>query len=245
MSNLLSDDSGKARLRLSPVETQIAFALLAAVTGMVLLQFDRLGLSPLLMLTVLFVGGMWAKRNWAIWLLLGVIIYLKYFAGHINLQFGVQLRGQDVAVAMLIIVLAAACFRYLESARFLEAFYPNTKLREPPRHGIKFEFPSLLGGRWWVIPLAVIVSVYLLHLTFNGEVLRQFRFRPTASRVVFLILLLFFGWFVCRAGVGMIIRWRMKPEQADVQCRSFVAGELWKESFNIERYRVKDRKKEN
>lgn len=245
MSNSQPDRSGQFRLRIPPAETQLALALGAVLLGACVMQLEQFGLNPLLLLMVMFIGGIWAKRAWAIWLLLGTLIYLTYFLMDVPSQFGMQLvQYSDLTVAFVIIMLAAVCFRFLETVRFTDTFYPGTQLYEKPPAGVRFEFPSLLGGRWWAIPLAVFLALFLVGISFDNPSMKQLRIRPPTARLVFLVLLLFFSWFVCRAVIGTIVRWRMKPQQADVHSRSLVAKEFWTEAYAIESRREKQKPSE-
>jgi len=227
--------------RIPPAQAQVAMITVAGLLGWSAVYFERYNLLPLLMMMALFVGGIWAKRAWAIYLLLGTLIYLKYFAMVPEFNFRVRgLRNSDPVTALVLMIFAAACFRFLQTAKFLDAFYPNTKLGEKPPPETKFEFPSLLGGRWWAIPLSVFLSLVLLRICSSGSSLPNVPgIRPQAARLIFLTLFLFFAWFVCRALLGILNRWRMKPSQADVYCRSLVAKEFWKDSYSIEKRYVK------
>ena len=235
------DNNRQFQFRIPPAESQIALVLIAAMLGVFSLQSEALGSGPVLLLAAMFVGGFWTRRSWLIYLMLGILIWLNYFVETPYMRFDSPgLSISDVVGALVMILLSAACFRFFETERFVQTFYPTIGLGEAPRSGIRFEFPSLLGGRWWAIPVAVFIALILMTFPL-GQPLRQLGIRPTASRLIFLILLLFFTWFVCRAIIGIFIRWRMKPEQADIQCRSFVASELWKDTWAIERRRAKQR----
>ena len=180
-----------------------------------------------------------------VWLAVGTLVCLKYSVEPGGIRFGLQdLRLSDTTDALILIALAAASFRFLESARFLDTFYPDALRGKKPNSNFKFEFPSLFGGRWWMIPVAVILAVVLLgFFPFGGRPMGQIGIRPIAERLIFLTLVLFFAWYVCRAVIGTIVRWRMKPHQADVHCRSLIASEFWKETYDIENRRAKKRAK--
>lgn len=241
----MQENETRFQFRLPPADAQLALAIGAGLLGFCALQFyEGVSLSPLLLLIAMFVGGVWTKRAWLFYLLLGTLVSLKYFLVHPSVRSGlIRLQWSDVITALILLALAAACFRFLESNRFLSTFYPHEQFGEKPRSGINFEFPSLFGGRWWVIPLAVIVAFLLLGVIpfERPPSLRQFKIKPLASRLIFLTLFLFFAWFICRALVGTIVRWRMKPNQADVHCRSLIAKELWKDTLAIERRRAKQK----
>jgi hypothetical protein len=233
------NDARRIRYRIPPAESQVAMMLIAALVGVWALPFDAFGAGPVLFLALLFVAGMWTKRVWLIWLLLASTTYLTYFSNMPYLGYRLHsIQLSDILKALILISFAAACFRVLEADRFVSTFFPTAKFGLRPKNGAIFEFPSLLGGRWWAIPLAVILASILVTIPL-GQPLRQLGIRTTTSRLIFLVLMLFFAWFVCRAIVGVFVRWRMKPEQADIQCRSLIASEFWKDTWAFEQRREK------
>ena len=240
MSNRLPEGQPQLQFRLRPVESQVVFGLAAAIVGYFVVTGLDLNLGPLLLLMGLFVGGIWAERAWLVWLMLGVTIYLKYCLVPPGSRFGLRgLQFPDLFSALTVMLLIAICFRYLELARYINTFFPNSKLGQKPDGARKFEFPSLLGGRWWAIPLSIFLAMLLLG-AFPFErtpFFAQFRIQPVASRLIFMTLFLFFTWFVGNSILGTFVRRKMKPRQADIQCRSFVAKELWKDTFSFERRR--------
>ncbi len=246
MSNLTTNNANRFRLRLTPADAQVALGLGAALLGVCAVQFENFNLLHLLLMVVFFAAGILGKRAWAICFMFATFIFLKYFLveSHLKSEF-YQLRFPDFQTALILILLAAACFRYLESSRFLQIHYPKVKLGEDPKSDMQFEFPSLLGGRWWAIPLAMFLASTLLSIfPFEKPLFAQFELKPLASRLVFLTLFLFFAWFVCRAVTGIFIRWRMESPQADVHCRSLIAKELWNDVYPIERRRAKNQSHE-
>ena len=235
MSNSTKPEPNEIRFRLPPVESQIVLGVCAALLGMCAVQFESLSLLILVVLGVLFAIGMLKRQAWAIYVMLGMFLVLKYllmadiFRGQLH-----RLRFPDLFFTLIVILLAAACFRFLESGRFLQTFYPNIEIGEKQKSGSRFQFPSLLGGRWWVIPLSIFLSAVLLAIfPARVQLFQDFRIRGEVSRLVFLTLFLFFGWFVCRAALGMFIRWRMDKRQADVHCRSLIAQELWRDTYSF------------
>ncbi len=243
MSNSTPDKTKPYRFRLPPPESQFVMGVGAVLLLVCAVQFKSFGLLPLLLMMAFLAFGIFMRRAWAIYLMLGTFVYLKYFVVLTGVHFrSHQLRFGDLFLVLILILLTGACFRFLESSRFLRSFFPGAKLGEKPQPGTGFEFPSLLGGRWWAIPLAVLLaSMLLTGFPHDTQPLRDVGIRPLPSRLIFLTLLLFFGWFVCRAFVGTLIRWRMEPRQADVHCRSLVAKELWKDACPIEARRAKGR----
>lgn len=244
MSQVTQQEQQRRRLRIRPPEAQVIMSLFAALIGFFALRISDYGLGPVLVVMALFAIGLAANRAWAIWLAIGTLIWLKYsFNFELDLT---KLQISDVYVCLLLVLVSAASFRVLEAARFLDTWYPGLKLRRSIETR-QFEFPSLLGGRWWVIPMAVILAVFLLGIFPFGQnaIASKVGIKPLAARVISLTLTLFFAWFICSSLVDMVVRWRMKPEQADVQCRSMVANELWKDVYNFERRRAKVLDKKN
>ncbi|QEG24359.1 hypothetical protein [Mariniblastus fucicola] len=247
MAKMLTGGAGsspKFRLRLPPAESSTVLALLAGLLGLFAMRSGDFGLYPMLMLSVLFIGGVWSKRAWLIWMTIGILVFLTYFTA--RTYSGLRsFRPDDVVKALTLMLFAAASLRFLESHRFRNAFYPDAKIGKKPQSGIRFEFPSLLGGRWWAIPLALLLAALFLEwFPLERHPLRQFRIRPREARLIFITLMLFFAWFVCRSAIGMLVRWRMKPAQADVHCRSLVAKEFWRDISGFERRRAKLKSKD-
>ena len=243
MSNSVSNATNKFRFRLPPVEANIAIGLAAALFGLSAVQFHDFSLLQLLLLAAFFAVGILMRRPWAIYLMFATFLALKYVLIHpfFKSQFR-NLHYSDPFLVFILVMLAAACFRYLESSRFAQAFYPHAKLGEKRDLETRYEFPSLLGGRWWAIPLAIVLAATLMGTSrYQLGFLRQVGITFLASRVIFITLLLFFCWFICRAAVGTFIRWQMGTEQAEIQCRSLIAKEMWREVSPIERRRQKNR----
>jgi len=246
MSNSTSNDTDQFRFRLPPAEAKVAIGLAAALFGLCAVQFKDFGLLQLLLMAVFFAAGILTRRAWAIYVMLGLFIALKYVIIHPHFRRQLNtLEFSDHFLALILILLTAACFRFLDTSRFTQAFYPNVKLGEKPKSDVRFEFPSLLGGRWWAIPLAVVLASALLAAAPHQMLfIRRVGVTYLGSRLIFLTLLLFFCWFICRAAIGTVIRWRMKPVQADVHCRSLIAKEMWKDVYSIEKRRQKNRSRE-
>ena len=238
-----TEDTNPFRFRLPPAEAQIALGIGAALLMVCAVQFKNFGPYPMLVMIAFFTVGIFWQRAWAIYLMLATFIFLKYATDVPGLSSAMyRLRFGDVFLVLILILLAGACFRFLAFSRFLRSFYPDVKLAEKPQPKVGYEFPSLLGGRWWVIPLAVLLaSTLLVAFPFDTQPMGTIRIKPPESRLIFLTLLLFFGWFICRALLGTLIRWRMEAHQADVHCRSLVAKELWKDVYPKEARREKGR----
>lgn len=241
MSGSFNHRNDRTRFRLPPRESQMALGLIAGLLGLCAVQFGRFDLFQLLLLMAFFVVGFWAHRAWAIYMLFGTFIFLKFFLFAPFFQYGLRfLSTADVFVVGIFLLFAAACFRYLETGRYSRTFYLDEALGEKALSQSKHQFPSLLGGRWWAVPVAVFVASILLSvIPYDIQMFPRARIKPFASRLIFLTLCLFFAWLVCRAVVGAWVRWRMDPEQADIQCRSLIAKEFWNESYSFQKRREK------
>ena len=238
-----SNETKPFRFRLPPAESQIVLGIGAGLLLVCAVQFKSFGFFQMLLMMAFFAIGIIWQRAWAIYLMLGTFIFLKYATDIPSINHAShRLRFGDLFLVLILILLTGACLKFLEIGRFSRSFYPDVKLSEKPQRGIRFEFPSLLGGRWWVIPLATLLaSTLLVAFPFDTQPVSPVGIEPLASRLIFLTLFLFFGWFVCRALLGILIRWRMDARQADVHCRSLVAKELWKDVYGIEARREKGR----
>lgn len=216
--------------RMSPMVSQTTLGVGAALLGICAVQFESLSLLHLFVLMVLFAIGILKQQAWAIYAMLGTFLFPKYFMmGQL-----LRIRLPDLILTLIVILFAAACFRFLESGRFLRTFYPNVQIGEKRKSGTRFQFPSMLGGRWWMIPVAIFLATMLLAIfPARVQLFRDIKIRGEVSRLVFLTLFLFFGWFLCRAALGMFIRWRMETRQADIHCRSLVAKEMWRDTYSF------------
>jgi hypothetical protein len=246
MSNSTAANNRRFRLRLPPAEAQVALGLTAALLNLCVVQFADFGLLHILLVVVFFAIGLLGQRAWAIYLMLAVITFLLYFLGVSFFKTELsKLRLSDLQAAFVLMMLAGACFRHLETGRYLKVFHPDVELGQTSESSPGFEFPSLLGGRWWAIPMSIFLAFVLLSIfPFEKQMLRNLEIKPFAHRVIFLTLFLFFGWFVCRALVEMIVRLRMDACQADVHCRSLIAKEMWQDSYPIEKRMGKLRSRE-
>lgn len=239
------DNNNRLQWRLNPMDARAVMGLVAALLGLFAIQFGNFNGFQLGLLVVFFAAGILGKRAWAIYLMLATFIGLKYFILEPNFNWRFyQLRFGDFILALVLILLVATCFRYLEFSRYLNAFYPDVKGGKDALPQ-KLEFPSLLGGRWWVIPVAVCVATVMLSIfPAEKQLYAPLNLEARVSRLMFLTLFLFFSWFVCRSVIGTVIRWRMERSQAEVQCRSLIAKELWKDVYPIEHRRARDRARE-
>lgn len=246
-------DASRASLRLDIRESLIALGLTAAFFGVCLLQFLELPGVLLLLMTILFAATIWLRQSWGLYGVLTIVFFLKFsrVGGFRQLR---ELTYVDFMFPMVLMALAGACFRYLEVGKFTQAFdlrkqkavraeetamNQRTEIRRAGN-----PFPSLLGGRWWLIPTAVTIGFTLLTLfPHDSSTTREYWITPRGARAIFLGSFLFFLWFICRSVYSLIMRWKMDPQQASVQVRSIFAQEFWREQVGIEgrRARIKSR----
>ncbi len=228
--------------RLAPRQTLATLGIAAGIFGLWLIQFENLNIFSLTMVVALFLIGIWFKAGWSIYLVIATLVLLRFaFAPYSPIQ-PVNLIWMDLLFAGVAIVFSGLCFRFLELAKFIRAFHPDLGKPAMADRELRFAFPSMLGGRWWLIPVAVLGATALLFLIpHDGSSTRRYWITPPAARLIFITFFLFFFWFVCRSVIALLMRWRMEPEQADIQVRSMIAGEFWVDQFPVESRRLKIR----
>ena len=220
-------------------ESLATLALAATVFGVWLIQFDSLNWISLLVVVSLFLIGIALRRAWGIYLLFASLIFLKYSLAQYQ-QVRV-VNGTDLLYACVAMVFAGCCFRYLQLSQIVRAFYLSGDHRGRAEHE-SFKFPSLIGGRWWLIPFSVFLAANILWwIPVNSTLARRFWITPNGARLILLTFFLCFFWFVCRAVLSLADRWRIEPAQAEVRARSLIANEFWREQTMIESRRAKTR----
>ena len=145
------------------------------------------------------------------------------------------LEVSDLVCCVLYLLLTGVLFRYLEIKRFAKSVFYRPSSAEKNT----WKFPSLLGGRWWMILLALSTAwMVLTWFPLDGRSPLKYTLKPIHARVIILVGGLFFLWFICRSMIQLISRWMMTPQQADVYRRSMVAREYWRDQSRIEKKRA-------
>jgi hypothetical protein len=244
-STIQNDAPKRNRFLVGPAEGLVTLGIAAGIFGLWTIQFADLNIFSLTILIVFFLMGIPLQASWAIYLLFVTLIVVKFaFAPLQSIQV-TTLGWLDLLFACVAMTFAGLCFRYLELYKYVSTFYPEAGKPGSSDKKTQFQFPSLLGGRWWLIPLAVFVATVLLFaFPHESNTSRRFWITPTGARLIFLTFFLFFFWFVCRSIIALAMRWRMEPEQADVQVRGLIANELWVEQRPIEARRLKLRSRD-
>jgi hypothetical protein len=233
--------------RISPRWTQLVLIVGASVSCLCFLQFENVNVFWLMILFFLVIGTIY-KKSWAIYLLLTILIFLKFVLvdprDHYLLRF---LQPLDLFYTMMALVFAAICFRYLELSRVIDAYFPRigkpkSLISEPVRStGSAKLFPSLLGGRWWLIPTSMAMAYWVLNIfPYDGLSPREW-ITVSGRRLIYMTFFLFFCWFVCRSVVALALRWNMEPAQASIRARSLIAKEFWNETYSVEKRLAKMR----
>ena len=239
--------SPKSPLRLELRESLIALGVVAAFFGLWLIQFFELPVLLLAFLLAMFATTIWLRSSWGVYIFMAVVFFLK--VGRVaQWQRGPlrELTNMDFVFPMVLMAFAGACFRFLQVSKFGRAFHssPNGGRDDAAEPGTGsnggLRFPSLLGGRWWLIPAAVSLALLLLvSFPYETSTIRQYWITPRGARAIFLGSFLFFLWFFCRGVYSLIMRWKMDPQQARIQLRSTFAQEYWREQSEIESKRAK------
>ena len=228
-------------------ESLIALGVAAAFLGLWMVQFFDLPFLLLVLMTGLFGATIWRRSGWGLYCVLAIVFFLKFsraaYVQRIHLR---DLFYVDFIFPIILMAFAGVCFRYLQVSKYSQAFYPtkkgnvDTTAASAAQSVRNLRFPSLLRGRWWLIPAAVTFALFLLTMfPHDASTIREYWITPRGARAIFLGSFLFFLWFVCRSLYSLIMRWKMDPKQADIHMRSIFAQEYWREQSGIENRRAK------
>lgn len=244
------ESPSRKSFQLSLRDSNLALGLAMALLGLSLLQFFQLPLLLLLLLVLFFSAATWLGRSIGLYFFVIIIFFIKFSrVGYYQRNALRELTYSDFLFPILLLAFMGICFRFFEIRKFRQAFYPKTPQDELGAESqslvrLKIRFPSLLGGRWVLIPAAVTSALLILTLIpFDTSTIREYWITPRGARTIFLGSFLFFLWFVCRGIFGVIQRWTMSSEQAKIQMRSLFAHEFWREQSAIEKRAAKVRSK--
>lgn len=230
--------------RLLPRDTVIVLAFAAGVLGLLMLQFLNVGRISFWMMVVFFAWTVW-KRSAIALACLFVLLGAVKFSRQISVPYWAEdrldlLYSSDITFTFLVLTFAGACFRFLETQKYCLGILSKFGWGVSSAKKSRREFPSLFGGRWWLIPVA-IGSAFLLLEVFpvDGAAVQKYWIKPEPARLIFLIGALFLIWFVIRSFFMLVMRWKMDQDQAGVHIRSIYAKEFWREHRAIEARRAK------
>jgi len=217
------------------------------------LAIISIGLIPTFLSGILFILFAFAigfRKMFLIYLFLFILIMAKY----IYLS-GFQIGNPNLDVRELLFVGFVFAFygfsvRYIDLANAVEAIYPgqgeSSLSGDPNAAGLAGQYPNptVIGGRWYFIPIAILVGLALLLVipleiqNVRGDITSR-----RATRLILIVLGIFICWFVSVNIIKFVARWQMSSEQADVSIRSSIANELWRDQKRLEAYRYKRKQK--
>ncbi len=254
-------------------QSLLILILAILVSSICLIVLEELEYFGLLLVASLLMFGLVLKRGWLIYLTFFSLIAFRLDRAFELSGWGFVsdvLYLPDLLFSFLVIVLAGLCMRYLTIAKYARTYCPvvDSKLSESvaiesavPKSAvpesvkeqgsnkvdptIKFQFPSLLGGRWLLIPASIFLAVVLLSV-FPLDIAagRRLAITPEGTRLIFLAFFMFICWFSCSTIVSTLARWKMDRGQAGIHARSLIAKEFWNESYSLEKRRAKIRQQE-
>jgi len=245
LQNDLTQKSG-SWFRLAPRDTLAVLVLIASLLGLSIIQYENVSRLLFILMGICFAFMVWKRSAVALACLFAVLGWVKFFESFRNShRFSDQLDvlgKSDIIFTILVLAFAAASFRFLETRKYslgvLSKFGWGGGVSSSKKT-VK-EFPSLLGGRWWLIPIAVAAAFFLLEVfPVDRLAVRKYWIRPKPMRLMFLIGVLFLFWFVIRSFFMLVMRWKMDQDQAGVHVRSVFAKEFWREHRAIEARRAK------
>lgn len=241
--------SSGSLFRLGPNITLVVLVVVAALTGLVLLQLETVHQVHFWLAIVFFAWMVWRRSSLALaclFVVLGSLLATKSFfhSGYRVWESLHNIYPHDILSTLLVLVFAGACFRYLETKKYctgvLSKFGWRRGLQEQKSGQRRKEFPSLLGGRWWLIPVSVVSAVLLLEFfPFDHTAVQKYWIQARPMRLIFIIGTLFLVWFLIRSLFMLIMRWKMDVNQAGVHTRAVIAREFWREHKAIEMRRTK------
>ncbi|MFT5303401.1 MAG: hypothetical protein ACI814_004220 [Mariniblastus sp.] len=237
------DSMSQQAYRTDPRRSLFILIVSIVLVGLFLIQLEDLDWSPLLILSGFFVVGMVFQKSWSIYLSLAILFVVRFESQPRAL--GVQLIGmEDLVFTVVALLLAGLCFRYLELTKLMRVFHPAIRLSKINPDQKETQFPSLMGGRWWLMPIAVLTAYFVLQFfPHDPESAQKYWITSEGSRIIFLMYFLFFAWFVCRSLIRIVMRWNIAQPHAEIQARSLVAQEFWRERAGVEMRLVKLRQK--
>ena len=237
--------------RLVPNATLVVLIFLAALLGLLLLQLEMVDRVRFWMIIGLFVLMVWRRSSVALaclFVVLGTLVVTKsfYFQGYRTWESLHEIYASDITYTFLVLGFAGACFRFLETKKYCLGVLSKfgwsrvSKSMRNSQGNRRREFPSLLGGRWWLIPVSVVSAIMLLEFfPCDLTAIQKYWVKPRPMRLIFLIGMLFLVWFLVRSLFMLIMRWKMDVDQAGVNCRSIIARQFWTEHRAIESRRAK------
>ena len=248
-----SNRTRQSRVRLAPRDTLLLLGFLAGFLGLAMIQFEKIELFPFWLMVFFFGMMVWLRSAWALTCLFIVLFTIKFFGpappiGSVPLggqnwhRHFEQLFLSDMAFTLLALGFAGVSFRLLETHKYNLGFFTPYGLGTIKDQRVRKErnFPSLLGGRWWLIPASVgLAFAMLFFYPLDSESVQKYWIRPAPMRLIFLFGALFILWFLTRSVCRLIMRWKMGPDQASVHVRSIFAREFWNEQRAIESRRAK------
>lgn len=242
--------SSASWFRLAPNLTLAILVLIAAVLGLLMLQLELVDRARFWLMAALFVLMVWKRSSLMLASLFAVLASLvitkSFFFPRFSYIEGLdEVYASDITFAVLLLGFAGTCFRFLETKKYclgvLSKFGWGRGLKkESLRSNLGKEFPSLLGGRWWLIPVSVVSAILLLDFfPFDPTAVQKYWVKAKPMRLILLVGTLFLVWFVIRSLFMLIMRWKMDTDQAGVHTRSVIAKEFWREHRAIESRRAR------
>ena len=246
-TSILDRVSKVKRFGLSPRDVWLGMVIIAALVGVLLVQLpEEMPWEFLLATTVFFGLAAWKRQGWAIFCIIGMLVLMRFIDyDPSSTDSNHDLSNSDLLLVVLLMLFAGLSFRFLELSRYLQGYWAATEEAKYRSSKPIAHFPASIGGRWWLLPLAIgLAALLLAAFPFDPLSGRKIGIKPFASRPIFMGFFLFFAWFGFRSLIGLISGWKMQPEQASIRARSLVAKEFWKEHSAIEKRRAKIRDRE-
>lgn len=229
----------------------------APVAWMLIVQIAVLGILSTWLMEPPLSGGLammlllacilWFGKTF--WLLLFCLVV---FGGQAFRIQGYEIRtveGPHLLESILIVLILIAGFRYIELRTYRDTYDLSRsyrRLKTSKRRNWATALRSISGQfirrQWYSTVIAIVASFALLSMFATTDYLTQeYWLQPEAGRFIFLAMILFFPWFVCRSVISIWDWFLLTPKQADVAFRSWANREFWRETAGVQRRKEKMR----
>jgi len=259
--------------RLPASHTLLLHAAVACLLGITLLLIDEQSRIPFVLMAIALGGMVWLRSGWSLICFFMILFTLKFIEpmgwGHQFRQMTGALYPNDLVFVFVTMTFIGVSLRYFEINKYEVGFFSefgwarliksigllgSTESMEASRirnqlTSTKFDrkvrFPSLFGGRWWLLFGAILLAWILLRVFPEDQgSIKAYWIKPRPMRMIFMFGALFLVWFTTRGLFALVMRLKMDPDQAGVQVRSVYAKEFWREHRGIEARRDKMKRKQ-
>ena len=176
-----------------------------------------------------------ARLIWAVayMFLLGWTIYMN------DPIIGTTVEPPSFLFALLTVIFVGVAARYSEAARYQRGYELPADMGIRPIEPIEF-LKMIFSSRWFGAYAAVCTAMLLLVITPNSErALLKFGLKTGWGHWILLVTGLGAFWLVCREFIYRVQRWNAPPASLEVEARSLINTEFYREMAGVEKRRAK------